>query len=318
MSERDKAGEWSPLAFFSHSLSLAERKYSTFNRELLAIFLAVKHFRHHLEGRKFYIQTDHKPLTYALTSATDRSPRQTHYLSYIAEFTGNIRHIKGSLNVVAETLSRPSTPSPPAIFAVTPQTDVANIDFATLARAQDPSSAKGSSLTLARVIWNNVAMWCDMSTGKIRPLVPVTFCRAIFDAIHGLSHNGGRPTLKSILSHYVWPNVKRDIRLWCRTCVACQLSKVGRHTKAPVTIIPSAKRRFGSIHVDLVGPLPSSEKCKYLLTVVDHFSRWPEAYPLQDMSSTTCARTFVRQWLPRYGIPDEVVTGHSICWRFLG
>ena len=73
LSERDKAREWSPLAFFSHSLSLAERKYSTFDRELLAIFLAVKHFRQHLEGRKFYIQTDHKPLTYALTSATDLS-----------------------------------------------------------------------------------------------------------------------------------------------------------------------------------------------------------------------------------------------------
>ncbi|BHF60579.1 hypothetical protein SprV_0100354400 [Sparganum proliferum] len=51
-----------PLAFFSKKLLPAETRYSTFGRELLAIYLAVKHFRHFLEGRDFTIFTDHKPL----------------------------------------------------------------------------------------------------------------------------------------------------------------------------------------------------------------------------------------------------------------
>ncbi|BHF65361.1 hypothetical protein SprV_0200837100 [Sparganum proliferum] len=51
-----------PLAFFSKKLSPAETRYSTFGRELLAIYLAVKHFRHYLEDRDFTIFTDHKPL----------------------------------------------------------------------------------------------------------------------------------------------------------------------------------------------------------------------------------------------------------------
>ena len=297
LAQRDKSGNWCPLAFFSHSLSLAERKYSAFDRELLAMFLAVKRFRHQLEGQKKFINTDHKPLTYALTSAADRSPRQTCHLSYIAEFTRDIRHIKGTLKVVADTLSRP------AIFAVTAHCEVATIDFAALAHAQDPSSGKDTSLLLTRVVWNNVGMWCDTSSGQIRPLVPVTFWKAIFDAIHGLSHGGSRRTLRSILSRYVWPSAKKDIRQWCRTCMPFQMSKVSRHTKTPVSVIPSAKRRFGSIHVGLVGPLPSSEKCKYLLTIVDRFSRWPEAYPLPDMSSNTCARAFIRHWLPRFWHP---------------
>ena len=62
--------------------------------------------------------------------------------------------------------------------------------------------------------------------------------------------------------------------------------------------------------------MPDSEGCRYLLTFVDRFTRWPEAFPVQDMSSTTCARVFIRQWLPRYGIPDDNVTDRGS--QFLG
>ena len=75
-----------PLAFFSKKLSEAEKKYSTFDRELLAIFLAIRNFRHYLEGRSFKIWTDHKPLCGAFASSAERSPRQTRHLSFIAEF----------------------------------------------------------------------------------------------------------------------------------------------------------------------------------------------------------------------------------------
>ncbi len=87
-------GEWKP----------AERRYSTFDRELLAIYLAIKHFRHFVEGRSFHILTDHKPITFALHSRSDRySPRQSRHLDYIAQFTSTIRHIQGCKNVVADT-----------------------------------------------------------------------------------------------------------------------------------------------------------------------------------------------------------------------
>ena len=95
-----------PLAFFSKKLSPAEVKYSAFDRELLAVYLALKHFRHMLEGRPFTIWTDHKPLTYAMANLAERSPRQTRHLSYIAEFSTDIRHIQGVKNEVADALSR--------------------------------------------------------------------------------------------------------------------------------------------------------------------------------------------------------------------
>nr|CAH8841726.1 unnamed protein product [Trichobilharzia regenti] len=99
--------EWQPLAFFSRRLQLAETKYSTFGRELLAMYCAIRHFRHSVEGREFIIFTDHKPLTYSLNSPSDKySPRESRQLDYVSQFTSDIRHVSGVNNTVADALSR--------------------------------------------------------------------------------------------------------------------------------------------------------------------------------------------------------------------
>ena len=98
------------IAFFSKKLSPAEQHYSAFDRELLAVYLSIKHFRYLLEGRQFYVMTDHKPLIYALQAHPDlHSPRQVCHLDYIAQFTSTIRHIQGNDNAVADTLSHLET-----------------------------------------------------------------------------------------------------------------------------------------------------------------------------------------------------------------
>jgi hypothetical protein len=85
------ANGWQPLSFFSSKLSPEETRYSAFDRELLAAYLAVRHFRFLLEARVFHIITDHKPLTHALHRVSEPwSARQQRQLSYLAEFTANI------------------------------------------------------------------------------------------------------------------------------------------------------------------------------------------------------------------------------------
>ncbi len=101
-------GSWQPLAFYSKKLSGVGTRYSTFDRELLAAFSAVTHFRFLLEGRQFRLLTDHKPL---VTSLFRTSPpwlaRQQRQLSFITEFISDIRHTPGQENVMADALSRP-------------------------------------------------------------------------------------------------------------------------------------------------------------------------------------------------------------------
>ena len=102
--EQKIGGKFRPVSFFSKKLSPAERKYSAFDRELLGMVRAIEHFRHFVEGRAFTIYTDHKPLTTVLSSQSERSPRQTRHLSFISEFTSDIRHVKGKDNEVADAL----------------------------------------------------------------------------------------------------------------------------------------------------------------------------------------------------------------------
>lgn len=123
-----------------------------------------------------------------------------------------------------------------------------------------------------------------------------------------------------ICDRFVWQGMARDIRHWARACVACQRAKVSRHIVAPLNPLPMPVKRFDSLHVDLVGPLPASQGFTYLLTIVDRFTRWPEAIPLSDISAITCARAFLYHWVSRHGVPSTLTSDRgrqfvSELWR---
>ena len=123
-------GTWHPISFFSRKMTTAETRYSTFDRELLAIYLSIKHFTHFLEGRPFHVLTDHKPLTFAPNTRSNcHSPRQARQLDYISQFTSTIRHIHSPNNVVADALSRIETN---ALLSGQPPT----VDFVAIATSQ--------------------------------------------------------------------------------------------------------------------------------------------------------------------------------------
>jgi len=86
---------WQPLSFFSRKLSRAQQKHSAHDRELQAIYEAVRYFRHLLEARHFTILTDHKPLTFAFHQKRDKcSPRQFNHLDLISQFTRNPPYLR--------------------------------------------------------------------------------------------------------------------------------------------------------------------------------------------------------------------------------
>ncbi|MEG2138194.1 MAG: reverse transcriptase domain-containing protein, partial [Oscillospiraceae bacterium] len=112
---------WIPLSFFSQKLTPTQRRYSTFDRELLAAYLSVRHFRFALEGRAFQLHTDHRPLLAAATRVSPPwSARQQRHLAFIAEFTSDLRYVPGAANVVADALSRPPLETPTPAPSVNP------------------------------------------------------------------------------------------------------------------------------------------------------------------------------------------------------
>ena len=119
--QQDIAGFWAPLAFYSKKLSSAETKYSAFNRELFAAYSALRHFRFLLEGKEFFLFTDHKHLTHALfRTSPPWSAMQQYRLSFLSEFNCDISHLPGAENIVADALSRPVLPSSAPILKLNP------------------------------------------------------------------------------------------------------------------------------------------------------------------------------------------------------
>ena len=207
-------GSEQPLAFFSRRTSAAERRYSAYDLELLAVYSSILHFRHVLEGRKFRIFTDQKPLTAAFLKAREPvSNRQKHQLSFISEFCTDIAHVPGVDNVVADSLSRQHddgiTEAGDVAMAHAISHFLSDIDLNALAEDQPQNPDRESSLVLQQLTIPGCdrKLWCDVSQGRVRYLVPQTWRRKVFQAIHNLSHPSGRATLAIVARNYVWPGL---------------------------------------------------------------------------------------------------------------
>ena len=295
-----------PLAFFSRKLSPAEANYSPYDRELLAIYAAIKHFHTQLEARPFTVYTDHKPLISAFSKKSENvPPRRQRHMNFISQYTTDIRHIKGIENIPADTLSRVDEVVMPSI--------VPYEDLATAQQNDDElqqllsSTTTSLKLQAVNIPATDIQLYCDVSNGHTRPYITPGFRKMVFNTIHNLSHPGARSTAKIVSKRFVWPNMQHDCNKWARSCIQCQRSKVSRHTRSPVGEFPPSDR-FDHVHMDIVGPLPSSQGKSYIVTMIDRQTRCPEAVPTNDITAESVARIFLHNWVARFGAPARLTT----------
>ena len=111
-----------------------------------------------------------------------------------------------------------------------------------------------------------------------------------------------------VKSKYLWETIAADVKAWSTACIPCQKSKVIRHTESGIGKFSQPDRRFGHIHVDIVGPLPISQNCRYIFSIIDRSTRWPEAVPMSDASTDSCVSALVETWISRFGLPDVITS----------
>ena len=129
------------------------------------------------------------------------------------------------------------------------------------------------------------------------------------DSIMG-GHMGIKKTSDKVLSNFYWPGLQGDVTRFVQSCDICQRTvKKGSVPKAALEKMPLIDTPFKRVAVDLIGPIhpPSDEGHRYILTLVDYATRYPDAVPLKTVTTETVAEALVNMY-SRLGVPEEVLS----------
>lgn len=143
-------------------------------------------------------------------------------------------------------------------------------------------------------------------------VVPVALRHDVLVSFHDSllagAHQGIDRTYQIIRARYFWPGMYVDIAAYVRSCLDCQSSKKSyTNSKPPLCPLP-VPQLFQRLHIDFLGPLVTTEEgYKYILLIVDAYSKWPEAFPLNS-SDTKVAWVLYREIFCRYGAPDMLLS----------
>ena len=144
-------------------------------------------------------------------------------------------------------------------------------------------------------------------------VVPLKFRQHVLHLAHDsilAGHQGVRKTKVKVLEDFFWPGVQGDVTRYCRSCDVCQKTlPKGKVPKIPIGELPLIDTPFSRIAIDLIGPIhpPSESGNRFVLTMVDYATRYPEAKALKHIDSISVAESLVQMFC-RVGVPREILS----------
>jgi transposase InsO family protein len=354
-----------PIAFLSKTLSGAQLRWSTIEKEAFAIYHAVTKWSHYLQDIHFTLQTDHANLTFINANSKGKVQR---WKLEIQDYDFVIQHIPGVQNEVADFFSRGCEYPPEkdhrallAAIITNSLIDGKDIDYAdyvpTLFQSEEAGTRQISDLTAImsrsttvhsaasdihsiRRDRYDLLVRCH-GTGTAQNLeLEQSSLEWVQDQHHWIRHPANNQTLHSnpkisIVGHggveatirnmdklaiddsdirniiNDWPGKRQDVRTFIRHCPCCQ--KMAR-IKIPIHTRPFTIASYGlwdCVAMDAIGPFPASrDNNKYLMVIIDTFSRYVELVPIKDTKATSAVAAIL-PFIGRYGIPSVFLTDNA-------
>jgi len=319
-----------PICFSSRSLSPAQRNYSQFDREGLAVIFGVSKFHYYLAGRDFEIITDNLPLTQLLKHdkqfPVQSSPRLLRWAIKLSHYKYTIVHRKAEKHAHVDCLSRM-----PLNELFTEDNTIINSNYLesteAITRTEiQKEAAKDSLLTQVALYLKHG--W-PKSVNKGNEIFPYFLRRNQMCLIDGLVHWGGRLCIPETIKHrflkelhathsgeaktkslarfYIWyDSLDKDIENMCKSCTVCQ--EAGPNpTSVPTHPWSHASRPFERIHIDFLGPLEN----KNIFVISDAYSKFPFAFLVNSTNTEAVLKIFTSVF-SLFGFPESIVSDNGV------
>ena len=311
LSQCNDQGIEHPCAYASKTIGQAEAKLAPFHLEHMAMVWACKHFKPYLSGRHFTLRTDHKPLL-SLNKVQGQSfDRLQAELAEFQPFT--VTYLKGEI-MPADGLSRlQSSAVNPAViqdFSIESLRKLQMEDkvikallcFQKFALMPDDPKLKAIVIKYAdRVTLDEGIILIDDKF-----VAPFNIRHTLMQLAHDdpmAGHFSVDKSLANLSPVWFWPKMKSDIQSHVGNCEKClQVNNPSKYFKAPLQAMPQATYFNQRVHLDLMGPFPSSHvyNHKYLLVIIDAFTHWVETVPLVSKEAHIVAEAFHNRWICRH------------------
>jgi transposase InsO family protein len=348
-------GQERVIAYGSRVCTPAEKNYDVTRRELLAVVHFLKFFRQYLLGRQFLLRTDHSALqwlrktpqpigqharwltiieefNFDVQHRPGTAHRNADALSRRPILVEVIRERKNAVTTTAadshdwssDCLRREQEADPDLKWILKWKNESAEPPSADLLRGHSPTiktlvaqwpqlEEKGGLL---------MRKWLHPRTGELQwhQLIPPPGRRdAIICQAHGGmsgGHLGMRKTMAQVSKRAYWPGWREDVRICLRRCQVCARYLRGHPPRQGKLQSMNVGAPLECIGIDITGPHPvSSTGYRYILTIVDHFTRWAEAYPIRNQNATTVANVLVKEFVSRFGCPRQILSDQGPCFE---
>lgn len=301
------------MAYFSKALGPKSRGLSAYEKEYMAILLAVQHWRPYLQFQEFLILTNQKSLT-QLSEQRLHTQWQQKVFTKLLGLQYRIVYRKGADNRGADALSRGTfvTGECSAVSALVPTWASAVVhSYANDPAAQDmltklalsPTAVPHFTLSSGLLRYKN-HVWIGSNEDLQRQLI------STFHASSWGGHSGVHVTYQRLKQCFAWKGMKTVVHLFVRSCMVCQQSKVDR-SKLPGLLqpLPVPSSAWQSISLDFIEGLPPSDSFNCILVVADLLTKYAHFIPLHHpFTAPSVAKAFFTTVYRLYGLPSSIIS----------